>query len=221
MNPGGGEAMATVEAETRQSVACYLVSCGDERQDASSGESVGANLGGLSRYGTPAEGLAEDVRDWPSFLLVSRDGWPRAVSTTSCDEAWDEESDEVWCGMDTGQPCSPRHWWICPPPIPVRQPHPPWRRGATCSGESQPCSDNSQRRSGMTSSSTHFVPHFVAHFVVYASSHALSDLRPRRFEHGPAFRSMKNPPTNPEAPKKGLALLKQSEAWHIQPRSLD
>ncbi len=75
-----------------------------------------------------------------------------------------------------------------------RQTHPPWRRGATCSDESQPCSDNSQR---MTSSSTHF----VAHFVVYASSHALSDLRARRFEHGPACRSMKNPPENPEEPK--------------------
>ncbi len=99
-----------------------------------------------------------------------------------------------------GQPCSPRNRWICPPPIPVRQTHPPWRRGATCSDESQSCSDNSQRRSGMTSRSTHFVAHFVAHVVVYASSHALSDLRPRRFEHGPAFRSMNNPPTNPEAP---------------------
>ena len=57
------------------------------------------------------------------------------------------------------------------------------------------CPDNSQRRSGMTSSS----PHFVAHFVVYASSHTLSSLPVRRLEHGPASPSMANPHTNPEA----------------------
>jgi hypothetical protein len=60
----------------------------------------------------------------------------------------------------------------------------------------------------------HFVPHFVAHFVVYASSHALSNLRPRRFEHGPAFRSMKNPPTNPEAPSRKSLGIKA-----LRPRS--
>ena len=46
----------------------------------------------------------------------------------------------------------------------------------------------------------HFIAFFVAHFVVYASSHVLSALPARRLEHGPASPSMKNPPTNPEAP---------------------
>jgi hypothetical protein len=56
-------------------------------------------------------------------------------------------------------------------------------------GRRVPCGDSTLRR----------LP-FVAHFVVYASSHTLSSLPVRRLEHGPASPSMKNPPTNPEAP---------------------
>jgi len=55
------------------------------------------------------------------------------------------------------------------------------------------CSDTSQRRSGMTSS---------FHSSSHTSSHTLSALPVRRLEHGPASPSMKNPPTNPEAPSE-------------------
>ena len=52
-------------------------------------------------------------------------------------------------------------------------------------------SDNSQRRSGMTSS---------FHSSSHTSPHTLSALLVRRLELGPASTSMKNPPTTPEAP---------------------